>query len=227
MRRTLVAVLASPDIHEAQERKEEGLKLRPHEYATSCATHDAISFTDENLLLGSKPHNRPFFVFGYVRERKVNCMLVDGGLAINIMPKSTMTTIGVKVDELSRSCLLIHGGQRAMGMVRVEMTIDELKSSMLFHVTDVRTSYNLLLGRPWIHENGVVPFTLHKCLKFYRECVKVIQGNTKPFTKVESHFADAKFYMEEEMVPEALPKEIRSTWKAAYNRKDWQAMPKE
>ncbi|KAL0430532.1 UNVERIFIED_CONTAM: hypothetical protein Sradi_0679200 [Sesamum radiatum] len=29
-----------------------------------------ITFTDENLLLGSKPHNRPLFVAGYVREQK-------------------------------------------------------------------------------------------------------------------------------------------------------------
>ncbi|KAL0446315.1 UNVERIFIED_CONTAM: hypothetical protein Slati_1759400 [Sesamum latifolium] len=27
-----------------------------------------ITFTDEYLLLGSKPHNRPLFVVGYIRE---------------------------------------------------------------------------------------------------------------------------------------------------------------
>ncbi|KAM1305605.1 hypothetical protein ACFX2F_023123 [Malus domestica] len=37
MRRALAAVLASPDDHEVQESKDEGLKLRPHEYATCCA----------------------------------------------------------------------------------------------------------------------------------------------------------------------------------------------
>ncbi|KAM1773934.1 hypothetical protein ACFX12_043368 [Malus domestica] len=167
------AVLASFDDHEVQESKNESLKLRPHKCATCCTTDDAIHFTDEDLLLGSKPHNRPLFIFGYVREHKVSCMLVDGGSAINIMPKSTMTTIGIKVDELSLSRLLIQGfnqgGQRAMGMIRVEMTISELKSSTIFHVIDARTSYSLLLGRPWIHANGVVPSTLHQCLKFYRE----------------------------------------------------------
>ncbi|KAM1400972.1 hypothetical protein EV1_027704 [Malus domestica] len=97
-------------------------------------------------------------------------MLVDGGLAINVMPKSTMTAIGIKVDELSISRILIqgfnHGGQIAMGMIQVEMTIGEFKSSMLFHMIDARTSYNLLLGKPWNHENGVVSSTLHQCLKF-------------------------------------------------------------
>ncbi|KAM1396777.1 hypothetical protein ACFX2I_014433 [Malus domestica] len=96
-----------------QESKDEGLKLRPYEYA--------INFTDEDLLLGSKLHNRFLFISGYVREHNVNRMIVDGGSAINIMPKSTITTIGIKVDELSRSCFLIQGfnqgGQRAMGII--------------------------------------------------------------------------------------------------------------
>ncbi|KAM2564752.1 hypothetical protein TB2_013012 [Malus domestica] len=157
-------------------------------------------------------------------------MFVDGGSAINIMPKSTMTTIGINVDELSLSRLLIQGfnqgGQRAMGMIRVEMTIGELKSSTIFHVIDARTSYSLLLGRPWIHVNGVVPSTLHQCLKFYRERVKVIYGDTKPFTEAESHFADAKFYMDEDMVPETLPKEIKSMAKATPKKQEWQAVPK-
>ncbi|KAM1019342.1 hypothetical protein ACFX13_041430 [Malus domestica] len=109
IRKTLAIILASPDDHEVQDSKDEGLKLRPHEYATCCAACDAINFTDEDLLLGSKPQNHLLFICGYIREHKVNRMLVDGGSAINIMPKSTMTTIGIKVDELSLSCLLIQG----------------------------------------------------------------------------------------------------------------------
>ncbi|KAM2246208.1 hypothetical protein ACFXTI_007051 [Malus domestica] len=177
MRKALAAVLASSDDHEVQESKNKNLKLQPHECATYCAAEDAIHFTDEDLLLGSKPHNRPLFISGYVREHKVSRMLVDGGSAINIMPKSTMTTIGIKVDELSLSRLLIQ-----------EMTIGELKSSTIFHVIDARTSYSLLLGRPWIHANGV------------------IYGDTKPFTEAESHFADTKFYMDENMEWQAVPK---------------------
>ncbi|KAL0457875.1 UNVERIFIED_CONTAM: hypothetical protein Slati_0414700 [Sesamum latifolium] len=45
-----------------------------------------ITFTDEDLLLGSKPHNHPLFVAGYVREQKVNRILIDGGSAVNILP---------------------------------------------------------------------------------------------------------------------------------------------
>ncbi|KAB2599256.1 hypothetical protein D8674_009527 [Pyrus ussuriensis x Pyrus communis] len=99
----LSTVRAFAELEQKTYPNDEGLKLQPHECATCCATHDTINFTDEDLLLGSKPHNRPLFVSGYVREYKVNRMLVDGGSAINIMPKSTMTIIGIKVNELSLS----------------------------------------------------------------------------------------------------------------------------
>ncbi|KAM1690340.1 hypothetical protein ACFXTN_029253 [Malus domestica] len=106
------------------------------------------------------------------------------------------------------------------------MAIGELKSSTIFHVIDARTSYGLLLGRPWIYTNGVVPYTLHQCLKFYQEGAKAIYGDTKPFTEAESHFADAKFYMDEDMVPETFPKEIKFMGKATLKKQEWQAVPK-
>ncbi|XP_012830541.1 PREDICTED: uncharacterized protein LOC105951637 [Erythranthe guttata] len=182
-------------------REEKSQKL-----ATCCTT---MTFADEDLLLGSKPHNRPLFVSGLLHEKKVDRMLIDGGSAVNIMPKSTLKQVGIAVEDLTRSRLTIQGfnqeGQRAIGMVRLDLTIGELTASTLFHVIDARTSYHLLLGRPWLHENGVVPSTLHQCFKYLRngELVKV-DANTKPFTEAESHFADAKLYVDLDSARENL-----------------------
>ncbi|XP_012847343.1 PREDICTED: uncharacterized protein LOC105967287 [Erythranthe guttata] len=163
-----------------------------HQHYIPCCA--AMTFTDDDLLLGSKPHNRP---------------LVDGGSAVNILPKSTMRQLGIATEDLSRSRLTIQGfnqeGQRAIGMVRLDLTIEELAASTLFHVIDARTSYHLLLGRPWIHENGIVPSTLHQCFKYLRngEMMKV-DANAKPFTEAESHFADAKLYLESNLKCETV-----------------------
>ncbi|KAK4732101.1 hypothetical protein R3W88_025089 [Solanum pinnatisectum] len=35
-----------------------------------------------------------------------------------------------------------------------------------FQVLNINTSYNLLLGRPFIHMAGAVPSTLHQLMKF-------------------------------------------------------------
>ena len=58
---------------------------------SACKT--TITFFDDDLVLGSKQHNRPLFVTGYIREQKVKRILVDGGSTVNIMHKSTMNDL--------------------------------------------------------------------------------------------------------------------------------------
>ena len=116
------------------------------------------------------------------------------------MPTSTMIDLGITVEELSKSRTMIQGfnleGQRAIDMIRVELIMGDLTTSSIFHIIDAKTSYRLLLGRPWLHEHGIVASTLHQCLKYYRDGEKKISGDVKPFTKAESHLADAGFFEE-------------------------------
>jgi hypothetical protein len=42
-----------------------------------------ISFNDEDLLVGSKFHNRSLFIKRYVDEKMVNRILMDDGSAVN------------------------------------------------------------------------------------------------------------------------------------------------
>ncbi|XP_074296887.1 uncharacterized protein LOC141627548 [Silene latifolia] len=93
------------------------------EQSTQCVScNAALTFSDEDLLLGSKPHNRPLYVSGYIRGQKVNRILIDRGSRVNLMPKATMKELGITVDEISNSRTVIHGfnlnGERAIGMIR-------------------------------------------------------------------------------------------------------------
>ncbi|XP_022893147.1 uncharacterized protein LOC111407730 [Olea europaea var. sylvestris] len=192
----LVAALIDPEEYEG--------KVLEHIGSTSpqdCMA--AITFDDGYLQLGSRPHNRPLYVSGYIRKCKINSMMIDCGSTVNIMLVKTMKKIGINVGNLSRSKIMIQGfnqkGQRAIGMIRLKLQIEELISSALFHVIDAKTSYELLLGRVWLHEIGVVPSTCHQCFKYSRDGeVKCVVAESKPFLEEESHFADAKFYMEGE-----------------------------
>ncbi|KAL0339390.1 UNVERIFIED_CONTAM: hypothetical protein Sangu_1461100 [Sesamum angustifolium] len=77
-------------------------------------------------------------------------------------------------------------------------TMEDMVLSTLFHVIDTKTSYNILLGRPWLHENVVVSSTWHQYFKNYRNgTVKKVLGDNKPFIEAESHFVDAKYYIED------------------------------
>jgi len=48
-----------------------------------------------------------------------------------------------------------------------------------------------------------VASTLHQCLEYYHGGERKINGDVKPFTKVESHFADFKFF-EEDFTPDEM-----------------------
>ncbi|XP_059289059.1 uncharacterized protein LOC132042550 [Lycium ferocissimum] len=80
------------------------------------------------------------------------------------------------------------------------------------HVIDTKTSYNMLLGRPWIHENKVVPSSYYQCLKYLEGSIKKkIVADDKPFTEAESHFVDAKFYLKNYIVREVKVDDIATT----------------
>nr|XP_027075937.1 uncharacterized protein LOC113699791 [Coffea arabica] len=106
----------------------------------------SITFTSEDLLLGSTPHNRPLFVTGYANEQKVNRILIDGGSTVNILPLKTLKELGIPVDELSNSRLMIQGfnqgGQRALESLNLEIVIDDMSSRASLYVIDAKTTYN-------------------------------------------------------------------------------------
>jgi hypothetical protein len=54
------------------EKKDNEIYAVEEVFAQCANCHGKITFTDEDLLLGSKPHNRPLFVSGYIREEKVS-----------------------------------------------------------------------------------------------------------------------------------------------------------
>ncbi|XP_070029780.1 uncharacterized protein [Nicotiana sylvestris] len=115
--------------------------------------------------------------------------------------------LGITMNELSESRVMIQGfnqgRQRAIGTIRLGITIEDMQSSAWLHVINAKTSYNVLLGRPWVHENKVVPSTYHQCLKYYEGKVeKTIVADDEPFTEPESHFADTKFYLKNHIVKE-------------------------
>ena len=56
-----------------------------------------------------------------------------------------------------------------MGTLTTHVMIGSVRYSILFQVLRIQTSFNLLLSRPWIHEVGVIPFSLHQKVKFIHE----------------------------------------------------------
>jgi hypothetical protein len=162
----------------------------------------SISFSDEDLLLGNKTHNRPLLMFGEIDDLAINRIMIDGGSAINLLPLRTLKKIGYSKGDLCRSNVVIHGfnqsGQEALGTIFLILKLKNFTTYVKFHIIDAATSYNALIGRPWLHENGVIPSTLHQCIKYKDQSGDIVRifADKKPFTIAETFYADAKFYFE-------------------------------
>ena len=63
--RHMVIALQNPEIYTDKVKGVEEMS----EGAIQCAScNTAVTFTDDNILLWSKPHNRPLFVTRYIRK---------------------------------------------------------------------------------------------------------------------------------------------------------------
>jgi len=111
-----------------------------------------------------------------------------------------MQHLGIPTYWLSATQTIIYGfnanGTRLMEKIKLKCQIGNLRSDVMCYVIDVDTSYNLLLGRPWIHRNFIVPSTLHQVMKYIDDDEKVwtLVAERHPFKGVENYFTDSLLY---------------------------------
>ena len=61
-----------------------------------------------------------------------------------------------------------------IGEIELVLTIGSMDCAVNFQVLDINASYNLLLGRPWVHRARAVPSMLHQMIKFEYDQQEVI-----------------------------------------------------
>jgi len=85
-----------------------------------------------------------------------------------------------------------------MGKIKLNCQIGDIKSEVTFYVIDANTSYNLLLGRPWIYRHSIVPSTLYQVVKYIDgdEKVRTLIAERYPFKGIENYFTDSLLYQD-------------------------------
>ena len=56
-----------------------------------------------------------------------------------------------------------------MGTLEIELLIGPATFVVVFQILRIPTSFNLLLGRPWIHRARTIPSSLHQKVKFIHD----------------------------------------------------------
>jgi hypothetical protein len=115
-----------------------------------------------------RQHLKALFLKGFVNGKPVTRMLVDGGATVNPTPYTMLCKIGKSNEDLTQTDMMLVDFEGnvspAQGVICVELTIGSKTLPTTFFVIKGRGSYNLLLGRYWIHANCCVPSTMRQCI---------------------------------------------------------------
>ena len=166
----------------------------PIEFMASATNSDDDQFESAQLSLDpmtavfEKPeetkqrHLKALFLKGYVNGQPMTRLLVDGGAAVNIMPYALLRKIGKSNEDLAKTDMLLKDFEgnvsAARGALCVDLTIGSKTLPTTFFVVDGKGSYNMLLGRDWIHANCCIPSTLHQfVIQWVDDVVEVVHAD--------------------------------------------------
>ncbi|KAJ6841567.1 uncharacterized protein M6B38_306770 [Iris pallida] len=129
-----------------------------------------IVFTPQDMLIKTNLHDRPLYYTGYIGDVKVDRMHIDPGSSISIISKGLLHHLRIPMHRLTPTSTAISSfnSDRSypIGKICLKCQIGDLQSEVTCYVIDADTSYNILLGRPWIHDYMIVPSMLHQYFKY-------------------------------------------------------------
>jgi hypothetical protein len=113
-------------------------------------------------------HLKTLYLKGYINSHPVNKMLVNTGVAVNIMPYSVLRQLGHSAEDLIKTNVTLSdfNGQasEAQDILNVDLTVGSKTVPTSFFIVSSKSTYTVLLGRDWIHANYCIPSTMHQCL---------------------------------------------------------------
>ncbi|KAI5406185.1 hypothetical protein KIW84_052797 [Lathyrus oleraceus] len=144
---------------------------------TAC---NNLSFCDSDLPEEGRDHNLALHISMNCKDDAMSNVLVDTGSSLNVFPKSTLSKLSYQGPPMRQSGVVVKAFdgscKTVIGEVDLPIKIGPSDFQITFQVMDIHPSYSCLLGRPWIHEAGVVTSTLHQKLKFVKNKKLVVVG---------------------------------------------------
>ena len=108
---------------------------------------------------------------------RVPSILLDNGSALNICPLATTIALDYASSDFGPFTQTVKAydstKRKVIGTLEIELLIGLTTFPTMFQVLRIHTSFNLLLGRPYIHRVGVIPSSLHQMV-LVNSCRKVL-----------------------------------------------------
>ena len=109
-------------------------------------------FSDNDLPPEESDHVRPLFIDVACSGHRVLSVLLDNSSALNVCPLVTAIALGFSPSDFGPFIQTVRAYDRTkrtvMGTLTTHVMIGSVRYSILFQVLRIRSSFNLLLGRP-------------------------------------------------------------------------------
>ena len=149
-----------------------------------------IVFFDDDLPPKGLGHIRPLYISVACSGHQVPSVLLDNCSALDICPLVIAIALGFSPSDFGPYTQIVRvyeGTQRiVIGTLTTHVMIGPVRYFVLFQVLRIQSFFNLLFGRPWIHEIGAIPSSLHQKVKFiHKGCIITIQSDRDVVTSSE------------------------------------------
>ncbi|KAM6583535.1 hypothetical protein CsatB_010537 [Cannabis sativa] len=137
---------------------------------TSSLPEQTISFTTSESTRLLNPHHDALVISLYIANCLTKRILVDNGSSANILFLSALREMGIDESKIVRKTTVLIGfsgeQKNTSGEIELPVYAEGVNLCTRFLVIDSPSAYNVILGRPWIHEMEAVPSTYHQALRF-------------------------------------------------------------
>ncbi|XP_011008751.1 PREDICTED: uncharacterized protein LOC105114041 [Populus euphratica] len=156
-----------------------------------------VYFTEDELGPDGIGHNKPLYITVHCKDILIGKVLIDNGSALNVILMHMLKEILVDESHMKPSTLMAKAydgsPRQIIGTLEVELYVGPHMFLITLQVMDIHPSYNILLGRPWIHAAEAVASSLQQCLK---------DGNVHAFEIVNAEWVPEGAILRKPRIPE-------------------------
>ncbi|XP_019241947.1 PREDICTED: uncharacterized protein LOC109244903 [Nicotiana attenuata] len=130
---------------------------------------DSIIFDKSDTDGLTFPHYDALVITLRISDTDVKRIMLDGGSGACIIQPRVLTQMRLE-DKVVLRCITLTGFNNAVTRTSGEITLPVLSGGVTlettFHVMNQDTTYNSIIGQPWINAMRAIPSSLYQVIKF-------------------------------------------------------------
>ncbi|XP_074315272.1 uncharacterized protein LOC141651457 [Silene latifolia] len=130
----------------------------------------SVTFDETGAQSSLEQHHNALIITLPIEKCEVRKILVDTGSSVNLIMLETLKGMGFTEKDLTKKAVPLVGfsgeTKHSLGEIVIPTYAGGVNKQVRYLVIGGPSTYNVILGRPWIHEMKAILSTYHQCLKF-------------------------------------------------------------